>query len=108
MPKAATGRENSVCNQGHIVGAGGWNWQTELQNALRRDLVGATGLEESRELYGGKGITGNQEVIAACRIGGRRAPTGFALNSPLGYEKVRNYDGSRTAWGNLAGAPVAR
>jgi len=26
----------------------------------------------------------------------------------LGYEKVSNYDGSWTEWGNLVGAPVER
>jgi thiosulfate/3-mercaptopyruvate sulfurtransferase len=57
-------------------------------------------------LYQGKGITGNDEVIAYCRIGERSSHTWFALKYLLGYENVRNYDGSWTEWGNLIGSPI--
>jgi thiosulfate/3-mercaptopyruvate sulfurtransferase len=61
-----------------------------------------------RELYGGKGITPDKETIAYCRIGERSAHTWFVLRELLGYENVRNYDGSWTEWGNLVGVPIAR
>jgi thiosulfate/3-mercaptopyruvate sulfurtransferase len=48
------------------------------------------------------------ETIAYCRIGERSSHTWFALKYLLGYEKVRNYDGSWTEWGNLVGAPIAK
>jgi thiosulfate/3-mercaptopyruvate sulfurtransferase len=59
-------------------------------------------------LYQGKGVTGTgvDEVIAYCRIGERSSHTWFALKYLLGYENVKNYDGSWTEWGNLIGAPV--
>jgi len=63
---------------------------------------------ELREIYGGKGITPDQPVIAYCRIGERSAHTWFVLNQLLGYPDVRNYDGSWTEWGSLVRAPIER
>jgi thiosulfate/3-mercaptopyruvate sulfurtransferase len=59
-------------------------------------------------LYQGKGVTGSgvEEVIAYCRIGERSSHTWFVLKYLLGYDNVKNYDGSWTEWGNLIGAPV--
>jgi thiosulfate/3-mercaptopyruvate sulfurtransferase len=64
--------------------------------------------EELRELYGGKGITPEKEITAYCRIGERSAHTWFVLRELLGYERVRNYDGSWTEWGNLVDVPIER
>jgi thiosulfate/3-mercaptopyruvate sulfurtransferase len=47
-------------------------------------------------------------VITYCRIGARSSHSWFVLKYLLGYPQVKNYDGSRTEWGNLVGAPVAR
>jgi thiosulfate/3-mercaptopyruvate sulfurtransferase len=64
--------------------------------------------EELRELYSAQGITGDQPVIAYCRIGERSSLTWFALKHLLGFKDVKNYDGSWTEWGNLVGAPVEK
>src|SRR4051794_38841891 len=61
-----------------------------------------------RELYSAKGIVPEQETIAYCRIGERSAHTWFVLRELLGYENVRNYDGSWTEWGNLVDVPIER
>jgi thiosulfate/3-mercaptopyruvate sulfurtransferase len=61
-----------------------------------------------RELYGAKGIVPEKETIAYCRIGERSAHTWFVLRELLGYENVRNYDGSWTEWGNLVDVPIER
>ncbi len=63
---------------------------------------------ELRELYGAKGITPDRSVTAYCRIGERSAHTWFVLRELLGYEDVRNYDGSWTEWGNLIDVPIER
>ena len=47
-------------------------------------------------------------MIAYCRIGERSAHTWFTLTQLLGYQNVRNYDGSWTEWGNLVGLPSPR
>jgi thiosulfate/3-mercaptopyruvate sulfurtransferase len=64
--------------------------------------------DELKSLYAGEGVDGSKPVIAYCRIGERSSHTWFALKYLLGYNKVLNYDGSWTEWGNLVGAPVER
>jgi thiosulfate/3-mercaptopyruvate sulfurtransferase len=64
--------------------------------------------EELQALYGGQGVTADKNVIAYCRIGERSSHTWFVLKYLLGFENVKNYDGSWTEWGNLVGAPVEK
>jgi thiosulfate/3-mercaptopyruvate sulfurtransferase len=63
---------------------------------------------ELEQLYGGKGITPDKDVVAYCRIGERSSHTWFVLTYLLGYPKVRNYDGSWTEWGNMVGVPIEK
>ena len=64
--------------------------------------------DELRQLYEGKGVTPEKEVTAYCRIGERSAHTWFVLRELLGYETVKNYDGSWTEWGNLVDVPIEK
>jgi thiosulfate/3-mercaptopyruvate sulfurtransferase len=64
--------------------------------------------DELKALYGGEGVDGTKPIVAYCRIGERSSHTWFVLTALLGYNHVRNYDGSWTEWGNLVGAPVER
>lgn len=64
--------------------------------------------DELRRLYEGAGVKGNGETIAYCRIGERSSHTWFVLKELLGYDNVKNYDGSWTEYGSLVGVPVER
>ncbi|HEX9564014.1 MAG TPA: sulfurtransferase [Gemmatimonadaceae bacterium] len=64
--------------------------------------------EDLRKLYGAEGIDGQKPVIAYCRIGERSSHTWFVLKYLLGFNHVRNYDGSWTEYGNLVAAPVEK
>jgi thiosulfate/3-mercaptopyruvate sulfurtransferase len=89
---------------GHIPGAISIPWAS----AANPDNGTFKSADELRALYDGKGVGEGKNVIAYCRIGERSAHTWFTLTQLLGYEDVRNYDGSWTEWGNLVAAPIAK
>ncbi len=100
---APPGMTETAQRPGHIPGARNVPWA---------QAVGPDGTFKSREqleqLYKQAGVLTKREVIAYCRIGERSSHTWFALKYLLGHNKVRNYDGSWTEWGNLVGAPIAK
>ncbi|GAA2024665.1 sulfurtransferase [Agromyces tropicus] len=53
------------------------------------------------------GLREGDEIIAYCRIGERSSHTWFVLTHLLGFEHVRNYDGSWTEWGSAVRVPIA-
>jgi thiosulfate/3-mercaptopyruvate sulfurtransferase len=88
---------------GHIPGAANIPWA----QAANEDGTFKSA-DELQQLYGGKGIDGSKETIAYCRIGERSSHTWFVLSQILGYDKVRNYDGSWTEYGSIIGAPIEK
>jgi len=88
---------------GHIPGARNIPWSKACN-----DDGTFKSADELRSLYGAEGIDGSKPVIAYCRIGERSSHTWFVLKYLLGLDKVTNYDGSWTEWGNLVGAPVEK
>ena len=65
--------------------------------------------DELRDIYEKEqGLRAGDDVIAYCRIGERSSHTWFVLTYLLGYDHVRNYDGSWTEWGNAVRAPIER
>jgi thiosulfate/3-mercaptopyruvate sulfurtransferase len=95
--------QEGASRTGHIPGAQSIPWAQAV-----RDDGTFKSPDELRALYTGKGITPDKEVRAYCRIGERSAHTWFVLRELLGYENVKNYDGSWTEWGNLVDVPIER
>ena len=90
---------------GHIPGAKSVPWGRAVNPAdgtfKPASELKALYLEEQK-------LSPAQETIAYCRIGERSSHTWFALKYLLGFENVRNYDGSWTEWGNMVGVPIER
>ena len=88
---------------GHVPGAANIPWASAV-----RDDGTFKDADELRELYAAKGITEDKDVIAYCRIGERSSHTWFVLHELLGFQRVRNYDGSWTEYGSLVGVPIEK
>jgi thiosulfate/3-mercaptopyruvate sulfurtransferase len=87
---------------GHIPGAASVPWARAANaDGTFKDAAAL------RDIYEGEaGLVPGDDVVAYCRIGERSSHTWFVLTYLLGYDRVRNYDGSWTEWGNAVRAPI--
>jgi thiosulfate/3-mercaptopyruvate sulfurtransferase len=87
---------------GHVPGAANVPWARAAAEDGR-----FRGRQELEAIYLGEaGLAPDDDVIAYCRIGERSSHTWFVLTHLLGFERVRNYDGSWTEWGNSVRVPI--
>src|SRR6516225_9382049 len=84
---------------GHIPGAVGFNWQTQLQDQVRRDIISRDAFEK---LIGGAGISSNDTVILYGDNNNWFAAYGFWLFKIYGHKEVRLMNGGRVKWLNEA------
>jgi thiosulfate/3-mercaptopyruvate sulfurtransferase len=89
---------------GHIPGANNVPW------AMAANPDGTfKSADELKDIYMREvSLKPEDDVIVYCRIGERSSHTWFVLTYLLGFNKVRNYDGSWTEWGNMVRAPIAK
>ena len=96
--------QEGVLRGGHIPGARSVPWATAANpDGTFKDAA------TLRQIYTENlGLQPDDPIIAYCRIGERSSHTWFVLKYLLGYQNVRNYDGSWTEWGNMVRSPIER
>jgi len=99
---AAPGFQELAVRAGHIPGAINVPWGSNVNADGTFKTVA-----ELKKLYADKGVTGTDQIITYCRIGERSSLTWFVLSEILGFQKVKNYDGSWTEYGNSVGVPIS-
>ncbi|PCI15717.1 MAG: sulfurtransferase [SAR202 cluster bacterium] len=87
--------DTSAYDEGHIAGAVGWNWQSQLQASLRRDLISGPELEA---LLGVAGIDNNTTVILYGDNNNWFAAWAFWQLKYYGHGDVRLMNGGRAKW----------
>ena len=95
--------EEGALRGGHIPTARSIPWASAAQEDGRfkshQDLV---------SLYIDKqGFQSGDDIITYCRIGERSSHTWFVMKYLLGFDNVKNYDGSWTEWGSAVRVPIA-
>ncbi len=98
---APPGMTETAQRAGHIPGAASIPWAQQV-----REDGTFKSADELTALYAAKGIEGDSDIIAYCRIGERSSLSWFVLHELLGFQRVRNYDGSWTEWGSMVGVPI--
>jgi thiosulfate/3-mercaptopyruvate sulfurtransferase len=94
--------EEGALRAGHIPTARSVPWGKAVAEDGRFKNV-----DELSAIYrDGAGLTDGEPVIAYCRIGERSSHTWFVLQHLLGFDDVKNYDGSWTEWGSAVRVPI--
>ena len=89
--------DTKAYDAGHIPGAVGFNWQTQLQDQVKRDIISKEAFEK---LVGGAGISPGDTIICYGDNNNWFAAYGFWLFKIYGHKEVRLMNGGRVKWLN--------
>jgi thiosulfate/3-mercaptopyruvate sulfurtransferase len=87
--------DTAAYDQGHVPGAAGWNWTTELCDTVVRDIAPKGALEA---LLGGTGIDNGTTVVLYGDNNNWFAAWAFWQLKIYGHADVRIMDGGRKKW----------
>src|ERR1043165_2290880 len=95
--------DTKAYDAGHIPGAVGFNWQTKLQDQVRRDILTK---ETFENLIGDAGISTSDTVVVYGDNNNWFAAYGFWLFKIYGHKDVRLMNGGRVKWLNEKDKPL--
>ncbi len=87
--------DTTAYDQGHVPGAVGWNWQTQLQDNIRRDLIDKSTLEK---LLGASGISNDTAILLYGDNNNWFAAYALWQLKYYGHRDVRLINGGRKKW----------
>ncbi len=87
--------DTAAYDQGHIPGAIGWNWTTELNDTVTRDILSR---EQMQRLLGGSGITKGTTVVLYGDNNNWFATYAFWQMKLYGHRRVKIMNGGRVKW----------
>ena len=87
--------DTAAYDQGHIAGAVGWNWQSQLQENVSRDLISKSDMES---LLGNAGISNDTTVILYGDNNNWFAAWAFWQMKYYGHGEVKLMNGGRAKW----------
>ena len=87
--------DTSAYDSGHIEGSLGWNWQTDLQNTLTRDLLTS---DEVADLLGRSGISNDTTIVLYGDNNNWFAAWAFWFLRMYGHQDVKLMNGGRVKW----------
>ena len=87
--------DTEAYGQGHVEGAVGWNWTTQLQDQTRRDIIGKADLEA---LLSRSGIDAGTHVVLYGDNNNWFAAYALWLLELYGHQQTSLMDGGRVKW----------
>ena len=87
--------DTSAYESGHIEGSLGWNWQTDLQNTVTRDLLTS---DEVAGLLGSSGISNDTTIVLYGDNNNWFAAWAFWFLRMYGHQNVKLMNGGRAKW----------
>jgi thiosulfate/3-mercaptopyruvate sulfurtransferase len=87
--------DTNAYEEGHIPGAISWNWTTQLNDGIRRDIPSKADIEK---LLGQSGIKNSDTIILYGDNNNWFAAFAFWILKMYGHEDIRLMDGGRKKW----------
>ena len=87
--------DTEAYGQGHVAGAVGWSWQSQLQQTVRRDIINKDDMEQ---LLGSSGVDNNTTIILYGDNNNWFAAWAFWQIKYYGHGDVRLMNGGRVKW----------
>ncbi len=87
--------DTEAYGQGHIAGAVGWSWQSQLQQTVSRDIINK---EDMERLLGGSGIDNDTTIVLYGDNNNWFAAWAFWQIKYYGHGDVRLMNGGRVKW----------
>ena len=87
--------DTNAYHEGHVAGAIGWNWQTQLCDTVRRDVISKADLEK---LLGSSGIGNDTMVVLYGDNNNWFAAWALWQLKMYGHKDVRIMNGGRKKW----------